>query len=336
MNKPWIAILAVLFATPSFAQALCSNDTLELAQKIVREVERRRTPPWEPAYLNAQLALTEALACTGRTSEKEYCDSAGRIIAEVERVSLIMQANGTFVDISSLVKQRIAFEARCKQTQSLTQLDIVWVIDNSGSMRDHQNKLIQSASIFFANLVKLSALDWTISLLSTDTSERPYLGFGAVELNSKTPNPVTLFQSAVGGLGIFGSSREKLFEPVVQNIKNAPGFFRKDAMLALIFLTDTEDQSSVAAKDFIDFLAQTKGDLSKVVSYGILNPQDWGCQPSDDNWNYSGSRYEQVIQATQGKAFKLCDESLELSLDELSRDLIRRGSSSSSKLFLER
>ncbi len=212
---------------------------------------------------------------------------------------------------------------RVKEAQSASKVDIVWVIDNSGSMGDHQDNLRTNSDIFIQNFSQSAGISWTISLLSTSLSEDPYLGFGGPDLNWMTPDPVAVFQRVIRRLGVSGDGRERSFDPVMRQIKDSPTYLRKDAILALIFLTDAKDQSDVETSEFLSFLAQTKGSLKKVVSYGILGPQDWGCNVTDSEWNYAGSTFEEVITATNGKTFKLCSPDFGTALAKLSKDLVQ-------------
>ena len=46
-------------------------------------------------------------------------------------------------------------------------VDIVWVIDNSGSMSSIQQSVIQNANLFIQEFTKIRGLDWRMALVST-------------------------------------------------------------------------------------------------------------------------------------------------------------------------
>ena len=81
-------------------------------------------------------------------------------------------------------------------------VDILWTIDNSGSMGDHQRDVIANANSFISQFTQSTALEWRMGLVSTDTQDEPYVGLiPGTELNYLTPNAVTKFQQAVRRLG---------------------------------------------------------------------------------------------------------------------------------------
>jgi hypothetical protein len=219
------------------------------------------------------------------------------------------------------------FTHKLKELQGESRVDILWVIDNSGSMGSHQQAVIRNANLFIQEFVKnQSVLDWKIGLISTDEYEKPYLGFAAgMELDKSTANPVSTFAAGVNLLGIYGSGIEKPFLCAQRALQNHPNFLRKGAILALILVTDAEEQSSISGADFVTFLAQQKaGSLKQVVYYGVLGPTDWGCPASDSTWNFPNSPYEVVRQAVGGKDFPLCSPSFGTNLADMGKDLVKR------------
>lgn len=196
-----------------------------------------------------------------------------------------------------------------KEINVITDLDMLWVIDNSGSMGSHQQAVKDNMDSFIQEYVKVAGLKWKMGLISTDASEKPYLGFTLNDLFTyKTPDPVTTFNQAVAKLGTSGSSTEETFKPVMTAIDNNPDFLRKDAGLAIITVTDAPEQSTETAADFVKYLVGKKGDIKLVFGYGILGPKDFNCTDTDDAWNYKGSKYEEYITATNGKAVPICEK----------------------------
>ena len=56
-------------------------------------------------------------------------------------------------------------------------VDILWVIDNSGSMSSYQNDVIRHTDKFMNEFTSAGRIDWRMGLISSDESEEPYLGF---------------------------------------------------------------------------------------------------------------------------------------------------------------
>lgn len=220
------------------------------------------------------------------------------------------------------------FNHKLKELQGESRVDILWVIDNSGSMRQHQDAVIQNSNLFIQEFVKQGSLDWKMGLVSTSEAEEPYVGFKAgEELDKKTPDPVKKFNEAVGRLGTGGDSTEKPFRCAQKALQENPSFLRSRAILALIMVTDAEEQSEIPVQGMLDFLSQTKGDTRLGVFYGALGPDDWGCNPAsggESRWNFVGSPYEALSQALKGKTYSLCSGAFGASLADLGKDLVKR------------
>jgi hypothetical protein len=183
---------------------------------------------------------------------------------------------------------------------------------------------------------KISFVNWKMGLISTDDEkDEPYIGFApGDELNYRSQSPVTMFQGAVGRLGLAGSGTEKTFVPVMKAFKNYPGFNRNNALLALIVVTDAPEQSAlggtplVNAAQFLEYIKNVKTDLSKVVTYGVFGAKDLGCTPAsyETPWDYYGNdypNYKKIIQATKGKVYPLCGN-FGANLSALSKDIVER------------
>ncbi|MEK6705623.1 MAG: vWA domain-containing protein [Bdellovibrionota bacterium] len=218
-----------------------------------------------------------------------------------------------------------SFTHKIKEMQGQSMVDILWVVDNSGSMGTYQQQVINNADMFIREFTKKTVLDWRIGLISTDKSDMPYIGLATGDtLDKFVKDPISAFQGAVARLGTDGSYMEQTFEPVEKALTLYPSFMRDDAILALVIVTDAPEQSAFKAKLFIDFLEQKKSGLDKVVSYGVFGPQDYGCKETDDYWEYTGSKYEELITATHGKTYVLCSNDYGRILSDLGQDLISR------------
>ncbi len=204
-------------------------------------------------------------------------------------------------------------------------VDILWVIDDSGSMSTHQNNLIRNALAFMSGFVKNTGIDWRIGLISTDDGRSPVIGFNPWDrLARGTPDPVPAFQNAVGALGTAGDFTEKEFTPILRALNRYPDFARPGNPLAIIAVTDAPEQSAMSATEFLNQITAIKGNLKDVLFYGVLGPKDFGCPQTDDEWTYAGSKLEQVIKATRGKTYKLCVPDYGTALADLAQDIQQR------------
>jgi len=201
--------------------------------------------------------------------------------------------------------------------------DILWVIDNSGSMSQIQSNIVANTDKFIREFVKLNSIGWRMGLISTDYSEDPYLGFDPI-FDYRDSNPVARFQNAVGKLGLLGSTVEKTMEPIQRKLLVYPDFLREDAMLAVIMVTDEKEQTFdgyLKKEEFLRDLIQLKGSERLVKFYGIMDARDLGCD-SSGGLNYYNSKFEYLINETGGSYFKACAEDFGTDLAQISNDII--------------
>lgn len=164
------------------------------------------------------------------------------------------------------------------------QVDILFVVDDSGSMAEHQGNLSSNVKLFIAEVQKTKLLDYHIGVVTTSMDNaQPYdpasrwntgcdyvnpgggWGGGAgracgdgklVRYKTKipyvdrsTPNGLSVLEQNLI-VGTEGSSDEMVLDPVYAALSSPlvttlnDGFLRKDASLAVIMMSDAEDHSS--------------------------------------------------------------------------------------------
>lgn len=215
---------------------------------------------------------------------------------------------------------KISQEDHAVKSYLAGQIDILWVIDNSGSMGKHQNNVIANAELFINEFVKKSKVHWRMGLISSTLHQSPFLGFKNV-FEADSSKTVETFQAGVKALGLNGSGNEQLFAPVLYTLKTFPTFLRKDTPLALISITDAPEQSSISANQFLSELAKHIP-ITQVTSYVILAAEDFGCEATDDRFDYKGSPYETLVTRTNGKAYKLCSSDFSKHLVDIGADIV--------------
>lgn len=205
-------------------------------------------------------------------------------------------------------------------------VDLLWVIDNSGSMGPHQQNVSANTNLFMNEFIS-QGLNWKSGLISTDLSDLPFVGFStSSHLDSTTANPITVFQNAVDRLGTRGSGYEKTFDPILQALSRHPGFLRSGVPLAILMVTDAPEQSSASFDQFYSRLRAIIGDR-KLYVYGALNANDLGCEGETGAggfgpWNYAQSPYETFVKsALVGKVFPLCATDFGARLASVGREI---------------
>jgi hypothetical protein len=202
------------------------------------------------------------------------------------------------------------------------QVDILFVVDDSGSMTEEQQALSRGFGTFLAEL-EASETAYRIALVSTsqdsaDLGRTAFIGDPPV-LNPLT-DTISLFQERVL-IGVAGSDHEKGLQAAADALEANPEFLRTGANLVVLFVTDEEDcsddgrldghpaidcynerQELTPVPDLVERITRTKREGEKVRLGGILGPLDGSCADA-----YAGARYIRAIGQLGGPLARICD-----------------------------
>jgi hypothetical protein len=215
-------------------------------------------------------------------------------------------------------------------------VDILFVIDDSYSMDAHQRNLARNIDLFVDEITKNQIIDYHIGSLnsSIDTYSRKVQngmlnGTRARFVTKKTVDGINILKENLK-VGTGGSATEMMFDPVVMALTPPnltgynQGFYRPDGTIAVIFITDAEDQSDDMDRpnDFYQFLLGLKnGDKKKVLTYGAFIPTNdtFGCER--DEFMTTPLRLEEFFSITGGLYYNLCDPNFGMKLSQISQDI---------------
>lgn len=195
-------------------------------------------------------------------------------------------------------------------------VDILWVIDNTPSMAQHQNVLAQKSGAFLNGLLSRN-LDFRIAATTVDMRSGgnvgKFIGSPAV-LSKSTPNIAAAFNQKITvaeesydleqGLG----AMKRAFE--LRTSTNT-GFFRDDALLVVIVVTNEEDGSQDNPGDYINFLDTIKprtpiGDRNWVFHFiGVTGAAGENCS-TYGNYTEPGYKYMQLVDNSGGAKTTVC------------------------------
>ncbi|WP_163996876.1 choice-of-anchor D domain-containing protein [Pyxidicoccus caerfyrddinensis] len=234
--------------------------------------------------------------------------------------------------------------------ESEAKVDVLFVVDNSGSMMEEQQSLGQNFAAFLS-AANQAAVDYRIGVTTTGLdpspggwSECPGGAQGGENgrlfpVDGSRPRIIT--PSTPDAAGVFASNtrvgvchwneqgldaaHRALSDPLLyqQDDPRTPlandgngGFLREDAKLAIIFLSDEEDFSSQPVSFYETYFLALKGnDKTRLSINAIVGPADLGTCPTSSS---SGSRYIQLAQATGGAVESICTPNWAASLEKLS------------------
>lgn len=219
-----------------------------------------------------------------------------------------------------------------KSETAAVDVDILWVIDNSGSMDPYQQKVIQNSSAFMKQFTSSTRLRWKMGLISTSYGEQPYMGFRSV-VDYTTLDAEGQFNAAVARLGVNGDGRERTFDPVLRHLRDYPQFVRPSAFLVIIAVSDENEYSSGTSVDsFLNQMGKILGgDNSQLAVFGVFGAKANGID-EDRTQNF---KYKEVVERTGGKMYPLETGDYGPLLAELGKDLIQRTSSVNPAVVLD-
>lgn len=211
-------------------------------------------------------------------------------------------------------------------------VDILFVVDNSGSMGTHQANLANNLSKFVQTFTAGMQIDYNVGVVSTDMSDYRHSGRlqGNVRyVNKSTPNGIATMAGNIM-TGTNGDWQEKSFDPVIAALSNPligsynSGFYRQDAHIAVVFITDAEDQSNATPTELYEFLKVLKGTKDRVLAYGVIVPSNAkGCSRDDVDLPKKIESFLAMPINAGKNLMSLCDSNFGTKLADLSKDIAR-------------
>lgn len=234
---------------------------------------------------------------------------------------------------------------KSKFVQKESKLDILFIVDNSPSMRREQEKLGERLQAFLKNI---RHTDWQIAFTTSDVSNGKYGLKGSLldlynypgvkVLDSKFPDAEEVFYNTVKRSEsikcIFRcpSSNEQPLKASILAIEKSftenSNFFRKDADLAIVILSDEDEMSNGSRKatkpqDVVNAFNSTFEPPKKLSVYGIvIQPNDLNCY-QDQKVDQSVSAHEgtvitELTKLTGGFTGSICENDYSVALEQIS------------------
>ncbi len=211
-----------------------------------------------------------------------------------------------------------------RQTDNYTQApaaktDVLFVIDNSGSMYEEQQSVADNAGRFLS-VAQQTGNDFQVAVITTDMNNPSESGrmqstTGIPKIIRPGTTASTDFAELVRSRGIYGSGDERgldaviaaLGEPLISDPLANKAFLRSDASLSIVIVSDEPDYSRVSVDYFVDFLQKFKGpNRQGLVSLSaVVGDSPSGCSGSNGN-AMPGTGYLEVAAATGGKFKSIC------------------------------
>jgi hypothetical protein len=192
--------------------------------------------------------------------------------------------------------------------QTLQPADIIFVVDNSGSM-DFEAGQIQQQMNGFSQLITMSGVDARVVLISSYPGEgngiciAPPLGGGACPGDDNNAPTYTHVDRQVGS--------SNALEIILETLPQWQGVLRPEASKHLVVVTDDESNMAWDAFD-----TQFKAAVPGYVFHSVVCHTD--CPDAAD----IGGQYIQLSALTAGVAADLCDQDFNSVFDVLSTQVV--------------
>ncbi|MFT5585509.1 MAG: hypothetical protein ACI9VR_003101 [Cognaticolwellia sp.] len=176
--------------------------------------------------------------------------------------------------------------------------DVLFVVDNSPSMEEEQERL-QSSFEVFAEVLSTSLADFRVGIVSTDVGEE-----GALrgQFDRDTPELSAAFAQAAA-VGVSGDREEQGLECAWLATENTD-FTRKGARLNVVVLSDEDDHSPASVAVYMQQFQRHAGDAGFVL-HAIVGDEPLGCV-SQGSAADAGVRYIESAETTGGYRDSIC------------------------------
>lgn len=207
-------------------------------------------------------------------------------------------------------------------------VDIVWMIDSSSSMAQHQNRLSEQVPGLIEKLNSLK-MDYNMVVVTTSmggTADQmtggKFVGTPKV-LKSTTPDLVNVFKSRLI-VGENGSNNERGLESIETSLSSGylanegKGFFRDDALLVVIALSDEDDKSKSTSdaaytyyKNYFDGLKKPWVDGTRSWLFNFIGVLAVSSQCTTfSNYSEPGLAFMRLAEFSGGVKESICSTNL--------------------------
>lgn len=201
-------------------------------------------------------------------------------------------------------------------------LDILWVVDDSGSMNMFQTNLSSNIGLFVQTFIATGA-DYRMAVITTTHSM-----IGAI-IDWNTPSPELAIASEVM-VGIYGHGMEygidKSVEALNDPLSAGPGgaFFRENATLVVIYVSD-EPNHGANWSTHVPFFDNLKAP-GMFIPYAVIGDPPSGCSiPPRTNAMY-GAGYWDIVNHYGGQWYSICSSDWGVQLQMMANALTGRRS----------
>ena len=193
------------------------------------------------------------------------------------------------------------------QQSPYEKVDVLLVVDNSGSMAPYQEKLGQDFGGFFDYFAE-GEVDWHLAVTHTDFQAEDFGLIRGPIVTSEATDPKALFAEVVN-VGDEGGGIETGLAAAARVLENQrDGFPRDDASVSIIFVSDEQDASPMSVASYVNRYYDLRGQRQRAaINASALTVTELAdCTPEQFEASSSGTRYVEVARLMGGITANLC------------------------------
>jgi hypothetical protein len=257
---------------------------------------------------------------------------------EADAGDIEVHSNDPFTPVANAIQTAVgSYESMYEETfdqDEVSEVDILFVIDNSGSMSGNHTQLSNNFETFM-NVFIASGIDYHIGFVTTDDSTMQ----GGL-IDTSTVDPVGDVQTIISDIGTRGSATEKGIEHAYEALQTSadfgPGsaFWRTDSKLIIIFVSDEDDSSlSVSPSTLQTYVVAVKGGADYVTAHAVAGDYPGGC--ATNGGAAEGYDYWTAVNLLHGTFLSICADDWGTPLETLANESLLKNSFSLAKQAVE-
>ena len=195
--------------------------------------------------------------------------------------------------------------------EEISLLDVLFVVDNSGSMNIFQQELGNQMNAFMS-VFDNSGADYHLAVITTDEARFiQYDGYTWIDQTHR--DPVLWMQNVIASIGIHGSGFEKGIEMAKYALEGdaAPGkgYNRENATMVIIYVSDEPDHSQGGFTSYLNFFDTFKQSPDLMRQFAVIGDYPGGCNFPYLNRSRGiqfGGGYYEMTQRYNGDWYSIC------------------------------
>ena len=195
--------------------------------------------------------------------------------------------------------------------------DVLFVLDDSASMNEEQDRLLNSFAAF-TDVLETTRADFQLGVVTTDAD-------AGAALNSTILDPdndalTDLFLEAIDVDETGSNVEQGLHQALLAvNPTRNPGFLRTGAELHVVIVSDEDDQSEQTVDFYLHELISLTGE-DRVTVHSLVGDMPAGCA-SGISAADAGPRYLEATETTGGLSGSVCSEDFSPLLGQVGLDV---------------